>query len=128
MTTPPTDPAPNAHTRHIGILLFDEVEELDAVGPWEVLASWTRFFPQDGWTVSCLSANGRPVTGAKGLVLGAHHSFQDAPALDVHIHPGGVGTRPMLRNDEHLAWVRQQRKDVPLLTSVCSGSLVYAAA
>jgi transcriptional regulator GlxA family with amidase domain len=54
--------------RHIGILLFDDVEELDAVGPWDVLAYWTREYPQDGWTVSCLSRDGAPVTAAKGLV------------------------------------------------------------
>jgi transcriptional regulator GlxA family with amidase domain len=115
-------------TRNIGVLLFDDVEELDAVGPWEVLASWTRFFPDDGWSVFCLSRSGGPVTAAKGLVLGAHHAMADAPALDVLVHPGGMGTRPMLRDPEHLDWVRKQRAEVPLLTSVCTGSLVYAAA
>ena len=44
------------------------------------------------------------------------------------LHPGGQGTRPMLRDEEHLAWVREQRAAVPLLTSVCTGSLVFAAA
>ena len=119
-TTPPQ--------RHLGILLFDGVEELDAVGPWEVLSAWTLFFPEDGWTVCCLSADGGPVRGAKGLVLGAHAGFADMPPLDVLVHPGGVGTRPMLRDAAHLAWVREQRQVVPLMTSVCSGSLVYAAA
>lgn len=116
------------NTRHIGIVLFDDVEELDAVGPWEVLSSWTQFHPEDGWDVSCLSADGEPVAGAKRLVIGAHHSFDSSPRLDVLIHPGGVGTRRMLNNAGHLAWVRQQRQEVPLMTSVCSGSLVYAAA
>jgi transcriptional regulator GlxA family with amidase domain len=122
MTTDPTN------TRHIGILLFDDVEELDAVGPWEVLSAWTTFYPQDGWTVSCLSSDGGTVRCAKGLVIGAHHSYTDAPPMDVFIHPGGKGTRPMLTNAEHLAWVTEQRVTVPLMTSVCSGSLVYAAA
>jgi hypothetical protein len=35
--------------RQIGILLFDGVEELDAVGPWEVLSAWTQMHPADGW-------------------------------------------------------------------------------
>ena len=117
-----------AAPRHIGLLLFDGVEELDAVGPWEVLAYWTLHHPEDGWAVSCLSADGGDVIGAKGLVLGAHHSLDDAPALDVLIHPGGHGTRPLLRDPEHLDWVRAQRAAVPLMTSVCTGSLVYAAA
>ena len=114
--------------RQIGLLLFDGVEELDAVGPWEVLAYWTLQYPEDGWAVSCLSADGHGVTGAKGLVLGAHHSRETAPPLDVLIHPGGIGTRRLMRDPEHLDWVRAQRATVPLLTSVCTGSLVYAAA
>jgi len=114
--------------RRIGILLFDDVEELDAVGPWEVLAHWTREHPQDGWAVSCLSCDGEPVTAAKGLVLGAHVALDDAPRLDVLLHPGGHGTRRLLRDPVHLNWVRGQRAEVPLMTSVCTGSLVYAAA
>lgn len=115
-------------TRTAGILLFDGVEELDAVGPWEVLAFWTRFFPEDGWTVTTLSRGGAPVTGAKGMVLGAHMAVEDAPPLDLLLHPGGEGTRPLLRDPAHLEWVRTQRQVVPLMTSVCTGSLVYAAA
>jgi len=117
-------PAP----RHIGLLLFDGVEELDAVGPWEVLAYWTQHHPEDSWTISCLSDNGRSVIGAKGMILAAHHSLDDAPALDVLIHPGGPGTRRLLRDPDHLHWVRGQRAAVTLMASVCTGSLVYAAA
>ena len=133
MTNPATKPSAgqasaSTPVKHIGVLLFDDVEELDAVGPWEVLANWTLRFPGDGWTVACVSRDGRPVRAAKGLVLGAHHSFADLPPLDVLIHPGGQGTRPLMRDAEHLAWVREQRATVPLLTSVCTGALVYAAA
>jgi transcriptional regulator GlxA family with amidase domain len=115
-------------TRNVGILLFDGVEELDAVGPWEVLGAWTKFFPDDGYEVSCLSRSGGSVEAAKGLVISAHHSFADAPPYDVLLHPGGQGTRPLMADEEHLEWVRTQRTAVPLMTSVCTGSLVYAAA
>ena len=114
--------------RQIGLFVFNGVEELDAVGPWEVLSHWTQQFPGDGWDAFCLSADGAPVVGAKTLMLGAHYSVDEAPALDVFIHPGGPGTRPMLRDQTHLDWVRKQRSAVPLMTSVCTGSLVYAAA
>ena len=129
-----TDPVGNdrglraGQPRHIGLLLFDGVEELDAVGPWEVLSHWTQNHPEDGWNAFCLSADGEPVVGAKTLVIGAHHSIGTAPPLDVLIHPGGPGTRPMLHDPSHLNWVRSQRESVPLMTSVCTGSLVYAAA
>lgn len=114
--------------RQIGLLVFEGVEELDAVGPWEVLSHWTQEHPEDGWDAFCLSVDGGPVVGAKSLVLGAHHSVDDAPPLDVLVHPGGPGTRPMLRDPRHLARVRDLRATTPLMTSVCTGSLVYAAA
>lgn len=118
----------NQSVRRIGILLFPDVEELDAVGPWEVLSYWTRVFPGDGWAVFCFSADGKPVTCSKGLTIGSHYSMDDMPALDVLLHPGGRGTRPQLNDSQHLEWVRRQRRSVPLMTSVCTGSLVFAAA
>ena len=114
--------------QRIGIVLFDGVEELDAVGPWEVLAHWTQSYPDDGWDVTLLSPDGGPVTAAKGMVLGAHGSLADGGPLQVVVHPGGRGTRALTRNAAHLDWVRARRTDVPLMTSVCTGSLVYAAA
>jgi transcriptional regulator GlxA family with amidase domain len=115
-------------TRHIGLLLFDDVEELDAVGPWEVLSYWTLHHPADGWSISTVSRDGAPVVAAKGLTMAADHSVSEMPPLDVLIHPGGQGTRPLMRNPQHLAWVRVQAATVPLMTSVCTGALVYAAA
>ena len=133
-STPASTPAPEAADTHIvrrqqiGLFVFDGVEELDAVGPWEVLSNWTREHPEDGWDVFCMSTHGGAVVGAKSLMLGAHHSTQTAPPLDVLIHPGGRGTRPMLNDPDHLDWIRDARRRVPLMTSVCTGSLVYAAA
>lgn len=119
---------PRTETKGIGIFLFDDVEELDAVGPWEVLAHWTSHYPEDGYAAACVSHDGGPVTAAKGMVLGAHHALADAPSLEVLIHPGGHGTRALARDQEHLKWVRDQRAAVPLMASVCTGALVYAAA
>lgn len=114
--------------RQIGIVLFDDVEELDAIGPWEVLSYWTHKYPDDGFAVFTLSPAGGVVQCKKGLRVLADHSFADAPAVEVLLHPGGQGTRPLLRDAAHLDWVRRQRATVPLLTSVCTGALVYAAA
>jgi transcriptional regulator GlxA family with amidase domain len=114
--------------RQIGIVLFDGVEELDAIGPWDVLAHWAQRYPDDGFAVSCLSRDGGLVECAKGLTIRAHHSYADAPGFEVLLHPGGRGTRPLVRDEAHLDWVRGQREAVSLMTSVCTGSLVYAAA
>jgi transcriptional regulator GlxA family with amidase domain len=115
-------------TKNIGILLFDGVEELDVVGPWEVLATWAGLHPEDDYRVATSSRDGAPVTCAKGMVLTPQHSFADAPAWEVLVHPGGEGTERLVKDEEHLDWVRGQRARVPLMTSVCTGSLVYAAA
>lgn len=114
--------------RHIGLLLFDGVGELDVVGPFEVLAHWARRHPEDGWSVSCISADGRDVLGAKDLGLGVHHSMERAPGLEVLIHPGGPGAGRLMEDPAHLDWLRAQRAEVPLFASVGTGSLVYAAA
>jgi transcriptional regulator GlxA family with amidase domain len=118
----------NAEINHIGIVLFADVEELDAIGPWEVLSYWTHSFPEDRYRVSTLSASGGLVRCAKGLVVQADSSYADAPAYNVLVHPGGQGTRSQIHDRTHLDWVRRQRSEVPLMTSVCTGSLVYAAA
>lgn len=114
--------------RHIGIHLFDGVEELDAIGPWEVLSYWTRRWPEDGWWVVAFADEAGPVHCAKGLTILAEFGEDDRPPLDVLLYPGGQGTRPQLDEPERLAWVRARRAEVELMTSVCTGSLVYAAA
>jgi transcriptional regulator GlxA family with amidase domain len=118
----------NGERRWIGVYLFEVVEEIDAIGPWEVFAWWTHRFPEDGWAATTFSADGRPVTCNKSLVVQPHHSFSTVPALDVLVHPGGDGHIPLLEDEAHLAWVREQKSRVGLMTSVCTGSVVFAAA
>jgi transcriptional regulator GlxA family with amidase domain len=112
----------------IGVYLFDLMEEIDAIGPWEVFAWWTTHFPEDGWSATTFSATGLPVTCDGTLVVVPHHSVDTVPALDVLVHPGGDGHIGMLEDTEHLNWLREQKSRVPLMTSVCTGSVVFAAA
>jgi transcriptional regulator GlxA family with amidase domain len=114
--------------RSIGIFLFDQVEEIDAIGPWEVFAWWTNHHPDDGWEATTFSTDGKPVTGDNTLVIQPHHTVGSVPALDVLVHPGGDGHLEMLDDEAHLQWLREQRSRVPLMTSVCTGSVVFAAA
>jgi transcriptional regulator GlxA family with amidase domain len=114
--------------KHIGILVFDGVEELDAFGPWEVLAWWTQNFPDDGYRVSLVSRTGGTVLAAKGVTITPHTSTAEAEPFEIFLHPGGQGTRPLMRDPDHLDWVREVASATPLMTSVCTGSLVYAAA
>jgi transcriptional regulator GlxA family with amidase domain len=112
----------------VAILLFDGAEELDWAGPWEVLSAWARMWPQDGADVFTVATADRPVTCAKGLRVLADHVWDAAPEFDVVLVPGGQGTRTLARDETALDWVRGCRDRGSLVTSVCTGSLVLAAA
>ena len=114
--------------KKIGIFFFDEMEELDAVGPWEVLRWWTLRFPDDGYDVVSFSRTDTMVRCARGLRVTADTSMSELGDLEVLMYPGGRGTRAHLLDAPLLDWLRRQRPNTPLMTSVCTGSLVYAAA
>ncbi|MBD8058554.1 DJ-1/PfpI family protein [Cellulomonas sp. JH27-2] len=111
----------------VGVFVFDGAEELDVVGPYEVLAYWAQHSALHPEVVT-FSADGGGVRCAKGLCLVPDHSAADVGPLHVLVYPGGRGTRPLTADTEHLEWVRGMRASTPLMTSVCTGSLVYAAA
>ncbi len=116
-------------TQTIAILLFDGVEELDAVGPYEVLAGWARIRPDDGWRTITVGVTGAgPVRGANGLVMSPDLALDHAGPIDVLLYPGGNGTGPLMADADHLAWLRAQAGATRLTTSVCTGSLVLASA
>src|SRR5207247_6023667 len=120
-------PARRPMTR-IGIALFDGAEELDWAGPWEVLAAWSQQWPDDQVEVFTLARAHELVTCAKGLRVLPDHSWASAPPLDVLVYPGGRGTRRELSDEAVLEWLRQRQRGGTLMTSVCTGALVYAAA
>ena len=112
----------------IAIALFDGAEELDWAGPWEVLAAWSQQWPADRVEVFTVARTNELVTCAKGLKVLPDHSWESAPPLDVLVYPGGRGTRRELQDEAVLAWVRDASERGVLMTSVCTGALVYAAA
>lgn len=111
----------------VGIFVFDGCEELDVVGPFDVLAWWAEHSPLRPQVVT-FSTDGAGVRCAKGLRIVPAHSRQDVGPLHVLLHPGGNGTRSLARDAAHLAWIREMRAHTPLMASVCTGALVYAAA
>ncbi|MFY9578501.1 MAG: DJ-1/PfpI family protein [Gaiellaceae bacterium] len=112
----------------IGIALFDGAEELDWAGPWEVLAAWAQQWPDDGVEVFTLAQRDGEITCAKGLRVLADRTWNETGDVDVLVYPGGRGTRPQLEDDDVLGWIRETAGRGTLMTSVCTGSLVYAAA
>ena len=112
----------------IGIALFEGAEELDWAGPWEVLAAWSRQWPDDGVEVLTVGPSLDPVECAKGLRVVPHATWETAGKLDVLVYPGGMGTRRELKDEAVLDRIRGLAGTGTLMTSVCTGSLVYASA
>lgn len=112
----------------IGIFVFDGAEELDWVGPWEVLAMWSQQWPDDGARVFTVAQTDGVITCAKGLRVLADHTWETAPEIDVLVYPGGRGTQSQIGDPQILDWVRSLAGKGALMTSVCTGSLVLADA
>jgi transcriptional regulator GlxA family with amidase domain len=112
----------------IGVALFDGAEELDWAGPWEVLAAWATQWPDDGVRVLTLAREAGTITCAKGLRVLPDETWESAPPLDVLVYPGGRGTRRELVDEAVLDWVREIAAGGTVVSSVCTGSLVLAAA
>jgi transcriptional regulator GlxA family with amidase domain len=113
---------------NIGVALFDGAEELDWAGPWEVLAAWAEQWPDDGVRVFTLARADGVVTCAKGLRVLPDETWGTAPPLDLLVYPGGRGTRTELKDEAVLDWIRGLAGDDTVVASVCTGSLVLAAA
>jgi transcriptional regulator GlxA family with amidase domain len=107
----------------IGFLIFDDVEELDFVGPWEVFGGLFKFSPELGRALLIAEKPG-PVLCNKGLRVIAEYGFGDAPALDVLLVPGGQGTRCEVDNPRLIEWLRTTGAQCTWVTSVCTGALL----
>jgi putative intracellular protease/amidase len=105
------------------IALFPRSTALDAIGPYEVLQ---RVPSIDVVFVGERRGEVRTDNGMLGLMCDA--SFDEVTAPDVLVMPGGVGTRTLIRDDAMLDWVRQVHRSTVFTTSVCTGSLILAAA
>jgi transcriptional regulator GlxA family with amidase domain len=107
----------------VAIPLFPSFTALDAIGPYEVL----QRVPSISVTfVGHERGEVRSDNRMLGIVVDA--TFEEVARPDVVVFPGGVGTRPLVRDERVLAWVRQAHESSRFTTSVCTGSLVLAAA
>jgi transcriptional regulator GlxA family with amidase domain len=109
-----------------GILIFDEAEELDFVGPWEVFTMAATL--NAGNRAVLVAQEQRPVACAKGMRVLPDCTFADAPALDVVLVPGGMGTRREADNPVLVGWLRRVGQQCAWVTSVCTGALLLHAA
>ncbi len=108
---------------HVGLVIFPGMTQLDLTGPHQVFAVMpdTR--------VHLLWKTPEPVTSSEGMTILPTTTFNDCPSLDVLCVPGGaMGQVEMMRDTEVLEFLQQQSKTAKYITSVCTGSLILAAA
>ncbi len=105
-----------------GMLIFDDAEELDFVGPWEVFTAAAKMC--DGDRVVTIAERPTAVRCNKGLRVLPDHTFTDAPPLDVVLVPGGQGTRTEVDNPALIEWLRRAGARCTWVTSVCTGALL----
>ncbi len=109
-------------TKTIGIVLFPDFEDLDAIGPREALTMMAK--GSGGWQVVLVAEDGGPVQSFLGTRYLVDYSYDNCPSLDVILVPGGLGTRKEIENRKHLDFVRTQGMGCEYVTSVCTGALI----
>ncbi|MGZ3102651.1 DJ-1/PfpI family protein [Streptomyces sp. H62] len=105
------------------ILLFDRFTALDAVGPYETLGRLP-----DAETVFVAEQAGPVRTDTGNLALVADRTLAEVPAPDIVVVPGGPGQTAQMENETLLDWLRAADATSTWTTSVCTGSLLLAAA
>jgi transcriptional regulator GlxA family with amidase domain len=111
---------------NFAIVLFPDVEELDFAGPYEVIGMGAKYLWQD-WRVFTV-AQERVVKGSCGLSVNVDYTFDEAPAADVIIVPGGLGTRPGAENATLIGYIKRAGEGSQYVTSVCTGAFLLQRA
>jgi putative intracellular protease/amidase len=109
-----------------GFLLFPDLEELDLVGPWEMVAMWSQY--ADGPEKCLMIADTKaPVRCSNGMIIQPHVSFDEAPRLDYLLIPGGFGTRQQVDDQRLIDFVSGQTQNCKAILSVCTGAFILHA-
>lgn len=106
----------------IGFLLYDNLTQLDLTGPAQILSRLP------GGQVDYVAATLDPVMSDCGLALVPTITLADAGQYDMLCVPGGYGCSAVMNDAAVLDWLRGQAPGLQYLTSVCTGSLILAAA
>lgn len=116
-----------------GILIFDNVDDLDFTGPLEVfnqvrLDEERRFAGRTPVDILLIAHDGEPVKTFGGMLAAPDCSFDECPPLDVLVVPGGMGERLENHNPVILRFIRSRADEVKTLASVCTGAFLLAGA
>ncbi len=108
----------------LGIYVFKDAEIIDFAAPHGVFSVARRLDPE--LDVFLVSDAMRPVQAQAGFTVVPNYSFNDRPAMNAFLIPGGFGTRQETRNGRLHEYIRAL-PEATLLTSVCTGSWIYGA-
>lgn len=111
----------------VGVLIFPDAEELDFVGPFEVLSFVNKVRP-DSTQVQFIAETAEPVRAYNGMRVVPDVTLAECPQLDILLIPGGQGRRQAMKNPIILDFVKRQQPQARYITSVCTGSFVLAEA
>jgi cyclohexyl-isocyanide hydratase len=111
---------------NIGILVFEEIEELDFVGPFEVL-SFVNKIKTDSINLWLIGSDEKIIRGFNGLRFFADYIIDSCPHLDVLVVPGGQGRKIAMKNIKILNFIMNRYIELKYLASVCTGSLIIAS-
>jgi len=108
----------------VALLLFPDVEVLDFAGPFEVFSVAALSVDPAPFRVVTVAATTAPILAIGGLKVTPDHDLDSCPQADVLLIPGGNGSRPAMRNDKILAWLKAQVEKAEIVASICTGALL----
>jgi transcriptional regulator GlxA family with amidase domain len=111
--------------RTVGVLLFEGFELLDVFGPCEAYGIRDL---EGAFRIAMVAQKAGPIASAQGPRAVAEFGFDDCPRLDVMLVPGGIGTRREVYRTALISWLRARAEQAELVTSVCTGAALLAAA
>jgi transcriptional regulator GlxA family with amidase domain len=115
-------------TRNVGILIFEDVEVLDFCGPFEVFSVAGRQIVPGAFNVFTIAKTLDAVLARNGLSVNPKTTLTEAPAIDLLLIPGGIGTWPLVHDAELLKWIKDRAQSAERVLSVCTGSLLLGKA
>jgi len=113
---------PEAVPLKIGSLLFENLDQIDLTGPFEVLSRIPNA------TCRTYAKSMDPVCDVKGLRIMPDATLKEAPQLDILHVPGGRGQEALMEDEEVLGWLVRQAQGAKMVLSVCTGALLLGAA